>query len=49
MLGLRTCSPPANLTVRCGLLTPHSDGEVSLNARGLLRAHGAYRDGTFTR
>ena len=37
MLGLRTCSPPTSLTARCGLLTPHSDGEVSLNAQGLLR------------
>jgi hypothetical protein len=47
MLGLRTCSTPGGLTATAVLLTPHSDGEVSLDARGLLC--GAYRDGTFTR
>ena len=36
-LGLRTCSPPTHRTTRRGLLTPHSNGEVSLDVRGLLR------------
>jgi hypothetical protein len=41
MLGLWTCSPPPSLTARRGLLTPHSDGKVSLDARGLLRGASA--------